>query len=453
MTDAVIGSAWLGSGTPGVVAVAPPPGNTTSPSEPPPAPTSGGGYPAAATHVIHALAPDVSTGLAPLPTDGSDIVPALTAQLGYIKSTWGSGELALPTGDFTCLSTISIPAGVTVHGSALDRTILNFQKAPSSTVGVRTNGDRTNPINNVWIKGMIGYDSSMPTNTTGAGLSINGRDVKITNVSIEAFNTGLALNNNNTFIFKGDGLDIRYCNLCVDLDQSADHNGGTALVENGERMVITNSLLCNSKNLVRIVGSGATLFFSGCSFDYSESYGFIQDGFLFMENCHLETGYKTPGKTGWSSPQSFLFDARYAARMQFSNCRFEINGGSKGVYTVVNPYSAPGNPGSGYARFQNCTWWGNMPKGTAQYTSEQLVPFPAGVETVTVESPFATRWNAPTAQLASRDGAAPGPYSFWVSDMRTGSGDWSVPPAQTVTVSRRVPDGLPVVDSQVLVDF
>lgn len=422
--------------------------------------STGGGLPVVA-QTVFAAAPPSGSGLSAIAANGStNDAAALQAALNYVDTTWGSGFVLLPKGTIVCNSGLTIPDGVQLAGISKQETILNFAGAGTSVVALTGGGNGTLPIRDLTVTGPNTSDKlTYPTNAC-TGLRLHGIDCRIQNVKVEKFFYGIDLTENNSFFFLGDNISIGNAGVCIDMNQDAAHNSGTIPTENGERMVITNSILYNSKVGIEARGSGVGAFVSNTSFDYLGCHAILADSFLFMTNCHLETGYAPTGNGNWGSVNRFMFQPLFTARATFTGCRFEVR--DTGVFQVADPGSGPANYNSGFFRFENCTWYGTMPgvvPGTAphgesrQFQTKDMVFWASTDATKTVKSPFGTKWNTISAYPVSTDGATiPAGHSVRVTAANVSSIAGSVP-NQDIVLTRDLASGATAANMWVCIEY
>lgn len=416
----------------------------------------------AAARTVWARSPSPGSGLTAVTVGGSTSqTTVLQAQLNYVESTWGSGTVQLPAGTIVCNAGLTVPDGVQLAGISKQETVLSFTGAGTSVVAVTAGGRGTFPLRDLSLVGPNTTDKlGYPTNTC-TGARLHGIDCRIQNVSITRFFYGLDLTESDSFFFLGDNISIGNAGVCIDMDQSASHNGGSSPTENGERMVLTNSVLFNSQVGFDAKGSGVGLFVSNTSFDYLGVHGIAGDSFIFMTNCHLETGYAPTDNANWGSINRYMFKPFNTARMGFENCRFEVR--DTGVFQVADNGVGPASYNSGHIRFSNCTWFGTMPgatPGTAphgetrQFQSKDMVNWQAGDgATKVIKSPFGTKWNTINAYPVSSDGRGiPSGHSFRVTAAAVSSVAGATP-SQDITLARDLASGATATDTWVCIEY
>jgi hypothetical protein len=381
-------------------------------------------------------------GLTAIAANGTtDDSANIQAHLDYVKATWNAGVVKLPPQTIKCLSGLSIPSGVTLRGSSREFTVLDFSAAGSSIVALTGTHPSGKPVENLKLKGPNGTTKlGYPTNTS-TGISFSGIGVTVSDVSIESFFYGVDLTNSNTFFFLGRNMTIGYAGVGIDMNQSASHNGGSSPTENGERMRLVDSVIFNSQMGFEAIGSGVGFFADGCSFDYLGTHGNIGDGFAFLTNCHLETGYAPTDNANWGSINRYMFNMQYTGRLTLNACRLEVR--DSGVYSVVTQYTGPASYNSGFARFNDCTWYGFIPTGGArQYNSRDMLNFVSGSNTtLVVYSPFATKWSTIHAYQVSTDASVQTVgYQIYVTSADVSSVAGGTP-TQAITLTRVPPAG------------
>lgn len=111
-------------------------------------------------------------------------------------------------------------------------------------------------------------------------MSSGASRVNFRNICITEYNRGLVMGN-NCYANYFECLEIYRCNVCFDAPKSID---------SGERVVMTNSTLYNSKLCFRTNHSDGSFHFTNCSFDYSDKFFELSGrSHTFLTDCHIET--------------------------------------------------------------------------------------------------------------------------------------------------------------------
>lgn len=345
-----------------------------------------------ASRSVYALAPSPESGLTAIAADSStNDAPRIQAMLTYIKTTYGGGKLLLPYAKTSnCNSTITIPAGVQVVGS--ETTVWDFWYAPKNVIAVVIDDHNFTPIIGLKIHGSQ-WDANAPTHntTSSVGLHIKGYSLKFENVHIHGFNWGIDLTNDDTYIVDFQQSSIENCMVGVNLDLANAWTGGSHSNNNsGERMTFTDCLLANCDTFYWATGDGASLYFTHTSMDFPRLWGRQQNAHVFFANCHLESTYPKDGLR-------YMFDLTVNSRLNMVNCGFVL--GAPGIYHVLDPAVGPWNTGWGMAHFTSCNVYftktdaASTAKAVGCGFSENVIPVPKGDTTITLASPFVSKWS------------------------------------------------------------
>ncbi|WP_375432485.1 hypothetical protein [uncultured Friedmanniella sp.] len=357
-----------------------------------------------ASRAIYALSPSPETGLTAVAADaGTDDAPRLQAMLDYLKKTYGGGQLILPPGRTSnCNSTITIPAGVQVIGSATS--VWDFWYAGSAATAVVVNDKECTPIIGLKIHGNQ-WDANRTSHntTTSTGLRVSGYTLNFVDVHVSGFNWGVDFTNDNTYLVSFERSTIDGCMVAINIDLDNTWTGGSGSVSNsGERMAFTDCVIANCDTVYWATGNGVGLFFTHTSMDFCTTWGRQRNAHVFFQGCHLESTY--------SGRNRYLFDLDVNSRLYMVNCLFIL--GTPGIYYAINPASAPWNLGWGIAHFTSCGVSYN-PTPAAQGDgavstgySESLVPVPTGAAKVVVASFFVSKWNAMKVNVVAAGGPA-----------------------------------------------
>ena len=119
---------------------------------------------------------------------------------------------------------------------------------------------------------VFGDDKDAPTDYTS-------RDIMIRDCAIANFNVGMDFRK-NAYILTIDHASLGSCNTCVQMLNGFSNYG--------ERIVFTNTTLCNSTMLVRMKNGEGALYFNNCSFDYSTQFIECTSGNIYINQGHLE---------------------------------------------------------------------------------------------------------------------------------------------------------------------
>jgi len=348
------------------------------------------------------VAPSVESGLVAIFADAwNDDAPRLQAMLNYLKTSYGGGQLVLPPGRTSnCNSTVTIPAGVQVVGSATS--VWDFWYAGAAVNAVVVNDKECTPIIGLKIKG-IQWDANQVNHntTTSTGIRITGSTLNFVDVQIYGFNWGVDYTNDNTYLVTFVRSSITNFMVAVNLDLDNVWTGGPAKIANsGERMSFTDCVIANCDTVYWATGDGAGLFFLHTSMDFVVTWGRQQNAHVFLTSCHLESTY--------SGRNRFLFDIAVNSRLSMVNRLFIL--GTAGIYHAINPANAPWNLGWGMVNFTSCNA-SYAPSPAAQTAkavntdfSECLVLVPAGATKVVVASFFISRWNPVKAAVVAASG-------------------------------------------------
>lgn len=350
--------------------------------------------------------------------NAADDTAVLNSALAAV-ATAGGGTLRLPSRQIKINGQVSIPATVRLEGSGNTR--LNAAGMGSSATAIFCQGE----LHTVTLTGPNGTDKSAYPNNSTIGVRVQGVNKVLRNVGIASFTKGLDLSESNTFAFLGDNLAIGYCGICVDTDQSAANNGGTALTEHGERMQIVNSVIYNSKIAFKTNGSGVDLFVRSTSIDFCQLTLDNSDSFVHFTDCHIETGYAA-ANNNWGANVRYLMNLANTARVSVANTRFEIR--DAGVYWMVNPDVGPSNFNSGFVRFDGTnTWYGALPQQTRQFQDRDMIYLGPNVASITCYSPFINKWSMIGLNLVAVDGmGTPSSTSLTISTMDIPNGATTV---------------------------
>jgi len=357
-----------------------------------------------ASRSLYALSPSVESGLAAVAADGStDDAPRLSAMLQYLKKTYGGGRLHLPPGRTSnCNSTITIPAGVQVVGSATS--VWDFWHAGTAITAVVVQDKDFTPITGLRING-IQWEANLASHntTTSTGLKITGYGLNFEDLHVRGFNWGVDLTANDTYLATFERSTIANCMVGVnlDLDNSWSNRAGRSS-NSGERIAFTDCVVANCDTVYWATGHGAGLFFTHTSMDFCVTWGRQQEAHVFFNGCHLETSY--------GGRNRHLFDLGVNTRLYFTNSLFIV--GAEGVYHAINPTSSPWNLGWGMANFTSCNA-SFTPTPAAQRAgavttnfSEALVAVPPGTTQVVIASFFVSKWNPVKVAVVAADGPA-----------------------------------------------
>ena len=376
----------------------------TTPSEPATLSPAGVKSTEDSSRAIYALGPSPESGLQAIAADGAaNDAPRLQAMLDYLKSTYGGGVLMLPPGRTSrCNSTITIPAGVQVRGSAT--TVWDFWYAGSAVTAIVVNDKEFTPIMGLEIHGNQ-WDANRTTHntTTSTGLNISGYTLSFVDVHITGFNWGIDFTNDKTYLVNFERSTINNCMVGINLDLDNSWTGGPAKVLNsGERMSFTDSIVANCDTVYWATGNGVGLFFVHTSMDFCATWGRQSNAHVFFSNCHLESTY--------SGRNRYLFDLTVNSRLYMVNCLFIM--GAAGIFHAINPANVPWNLGWGLAHYTSCSvYFTPTPAGTSAGAvgtsfSESVVPVPAGATKVVVASFFVSKWNPVKVSVAAMWGPA-----------------------------------------------
>lgn len=345
-----------------------------------------------ATTSIYALAPSPESGLTAIAADAStNDAPRIQALLDYLKATYGGGKLILPYGKTSnCNSTITIPAGVQVVGSKTS--VWDFWYAGSDVIALQINDKNFTPIVGLKIHGNQ-WDANTPNHntTTSLGMQLKGYALNFVDVHISGFNTGMDLTNDDTYIISFQQSSIENCMVGVNLDLSNVWTGGSRAVNNsGERITFTDCLFANCDTFYWATGEGVGLYFAHTSMDFPRLWGRQQNSHVFFDNCHLESTF--------SDGLRYMFDLAVNSRLNMVNCNVVL--GAPGIYYVLNTVNGPWNTGWGMAHFSssNVYFAKTEAAGTAGAIgcgfSETVVPITKGATSVTLASPFISKWSS-----------------------------------------------------------
>lgn len=409
--------------------------------------STGGG---SAPGIVYAIAPP--SGLTAIAADGTtDDRANLQAALDYVKTTFGGGTVMLPAKTIKCNTGLSIPSGVTLRGVSGKSTLDFSSISTSGGVAISSSGSGTYPLLGVNVKGPNGGDKNTYPSNNCTGVQTSGIGVTVRDVSITGFSVGLDLTLSDSFFFLGDNLSIGNCGVCVDMNQRAEHNGGSVPSENGERMVFQNCAFYNSQVGFDVAGSGIDAFFFGTSFDYLGLHGKIDDGFVHIVGCHVETGYAA-NNNNWGSMNRYMFDMVNEGRFEISNTRFEVR--DSGVYALITPDRGPNNYNSGFVRLDGTnTWYGQLPAETRQFNDRDMLYFPGNSATRIAYSPFASKWSPVRASYVANDGTPePVGHRARISAMSVSTNAGN-PPNYSVTISRDLNSGATAADGWVEVCY
>lgn len=412
------------------------------------APPVGGGSGGGVPYVLYADAPPSGSGLTAIAADNStDDTARIQAAIDYVKNTYGGGEVVLPPKTIKCNSTINI-VGVTLRGVA--GTIINCRGMSTSGTAFKVKGK--NCLVGVRLEGPNSTEKLSYQNNSCKAIDIYGIGSSIRDVDVQGFFYGLDTTNSDTFGMLVDNCSFGNCGVCVDLDQSAAHNGGSQITEHGERMVFQNCVFWNSQKGVVASGSGVDAFFFACSFDYIGVMLENYDAFIHVIGCHLETGYAPSDNGNWGTVNRHMVVAALTARFQFSNNRFEVR--DSGVYALMTPDAGPATYNSGFVRLDGTnTWYGQLPAETRQFNDRDMAYWSANDATKKMYSPFMNKWSPVTAAYVANDGTPqPSGHRARISAQSVSSNDGNLP-EYSVTLSRELLSGASAADGWIEVRY
>jgi hypothetical protein len=386
-----------------------------------------------ASRSIQAMSPSTESGLTAIAANAStDDAPRIQAMLNYIKNTYGGGRLLLPYGKTSnCNSTITIPAGVQVVGSA--KTVWDFWYAGTAVTAIVINDNDCTPIDGLTIHGIQWEANNSGRNvTTCTGLNITGHGLNFRDVHIGGFNWGIDITNDNTYIISFEQSSVIGCMVCINADIANAWTGASAAPGNsGERITFTDCVFANSATVYWATGNGTDVFFTHTSMDFNNTVGRQQNAHVFFNNSHIESTY--------DGTDHYLIDMSANPRLFMTNCEFVM--GSAGIYYVLNPANGPWNYGAGMMHVSSCYAYFNMTSNAStagavgSSFSEPMIAVPQGATSITVASLFVSKWNAVKVNMAATDGGAAANVTARISAMNVVDG------TVTVTLSSAAPAG------------
>lgn len=342
-----------------------------------------GGVPAAA-RTVYLTDPPSGSGLSAIAANGStNDRAAVQAALDYVDATWGSGYVIGPIG-----STVKCNTGITIPNKVqLRDIILDFTSMTGTATAITVNDTDFMPLYNVKATG--------PGKTSAVtGVSVTGVGCRFERLELRTFFRNVDLAHTDTYINTFVQCAIGEAGTCVYQDIAAAGASNA-----GEKTIFRDSTFFNSNKVLQITNNQGGVFFDGCSFDYSAEMGYISTSHVFFTNCHIESTYV-------ATPNGYLFEPAYEARLSFTACNFIMGStGGEGLRFIIKSNTGPSVNGRGRVLFADCmAYFVDTSHNGQQRFSEELVWIDGGSSSKTFETPFVSNWNPVTARPGAYQG-------------------------------------------------